>query len=223
MIITKDNYDIRYFLESKLIAETENWKNKDGDHRNKHLDFAMNNAMIDGEILEFGVFSGHTINIISEKFHSHTIHGFDSFEGLPESWFMTQKEQEKGRAKRKKGHFSVTELPAVNSNVRLWKGWFDKTIPEYLDEISPLQIKFLHVDSDLYSSAKTIFDSLNSLIVKGTVIVFDEFYAFGGKGVYELWEEHEYKALKEWQDKFGREFEILAHSKHQQCCIKITK
>ena len=35
--------------------------------------------------LEFGVYSGRTINYIS-KFTNDIVYGFDSFEGLPEKW-----------------------------------------------------------------------------------------------------------------------------------------
>ena len=34
---------------------------------------------------EFGVYKGETINFIASKI-PHTVHGFDSFEGLPEVW-----------------------------------------------------------------------------------------------------------------------------------------
>src|SRR5690349_16469603 len=36
--------------------------------------------------LEFGVYSGTTINRIAEADYSRTVWGFDSFEGLPERW-----------------------------------------------------------------------------------------------------------------------------------------
>jgi hypothetical protein len=35
--------------------------------------------------LEFGVYSGTTINYIS-KYTTEHVYGFDSFEGLPEAW-----------------------------------------------------------------------------------------------------------------------------------------
>ena len=41
-----------------------------------------------GLILEFGVWSGKTINMIADNVgQSRQVHGFDSFEGLPEDWF----------------------------------------------------------------------------------------------------------------------------------------
>ena len=40
----------------------------------------------DGLILEFGVYSGDTINHIAKQLPNRKVHGFDSFEGLPENW-----------------------------------------------------------------------------------------------------------------------------------------
>ena len=40
----------------------------------------------DGEVLEFGVFSGRSITFAANALPNITVHGFDSFEGLPEDW-----------------------------------------------------------------------------------------------------------------------------------------
>jgi hypothetical protein len=217
MIIDKNNYNINAFQDVNLIT-TES--KKTGPKRLAHLEESLNHISIDGAVLEFGVFSGATINLISDILSNDIVHGFDSFEGLPEDWFMKKKEKQKGNAKRHKGYFAVDTLPEVNNNVQLWKGWFDTTIPEYLKTTST-NIKFLHIDCDLYSSTRTIFNLLNNYIVSGTIIVFDEFYPWG-HGVYDLWEEHEYKALKEWVEEHNRRFEIISRNDFQQCTIKIV-
>ncbi len=49
------------------------------------LTHAMSIAPTDGLILEFGVASGRTIRHIG-ALTDRSIHGFDSFKGLPESW-----------------------------------------------------------------------------------------------------------------------------------------
>ena len=73
--------------------------------------------------LEFGVASGKTINYIS-KFTNDTVYGFDSFEGLPEKW----------RNGFDKGCFNRNgNLPKVNKNVTLIKGWFDETLPNFIE------------------------------------------------------------------------------------------
>ena len=116
----------------------------------------------------------------------------------------------------------VETLPEVRKNVQLIKGFFDVSLPEWLRQAELKQISLLHVDSDLYSSAKIVFDNLNDYIVEGTIIVFDEFYPWGRKR-YETWAEHEYKAFCEWIETYHREFEILYRNNHQQCSIRVTK
>src|ERR1019366_9352955 len=74
-----------------------------------------------GLYLEFGVYSGLTINHIAKQVEQ-TVYGFDSFAGLPERW----------RDSLGAGHFKVQLLPKVMPNVTLVKGWFDQTLPEFL-------------------------------------------------------------------------------------------
>jgi predicted O-methyltransferase YrrM len=146
------------------------------------LKAAIAEAQIPGLICEFGVYTGATINFIA-SLTSGEVHGFDSFEGLPEDW----------RAGHEKGTFAVRSLPAVPPNVRLYKGWFKDTIPPFKQDYSQA-IAFLHVDADLYSSTKTVLDMLGDRIVAGTIIQFDEFFNYPG------WHEGEgeYKAFSEF-------------------------
>jgi hypothetical protein len=123
--------------------------------------------------LEFGVASGNTINYIS-KFTDKYVFGFDSFEGLPEKW----------RDGFDKGTFSRNgNLPQVNSNVKLIKGWFDETLPLFVNNFknsTKNKISFIHMDADLYSSTKYILDTLKDHIDKDCIIVFDELLNYPG-------------------------------------------
>lgn len=135
-----------------------------------------------GLFLEFGVYSGTSINFFASQRPDVVFHGFDSFEGLPEDWNGWV--AERGRFK--------TELPATRSNVELHVGWFDKSIPVFCGAHPEEEIAFLHIDCDLYESTKTVFNLLGDRIVEGTVIVFDEFLNYPG------WKLHEYKAFMEF-------------------------
>lgn len=157
-----------------------------------------------GLICEFGVFRGTTINYLA-GLTNETIHGFDSFEGLPERW----------RPNFDKGRFKVSSLPNVKKNVTLHKGWFENTIPPFLESHSG-KASFLHVDCDLYSSTKTIFLNFRDRIVPGTVIVFDEFFNYPG------WQEGEAKALKEFIEDTGLSYEWIGYCcYHSQAAIII--
>ena len=119
--------------------------------------------------LEFGVASGNTINYISQ-FTNDLVYGFDSFKGLPEKW----------RDGFNKGAFNRNgNLPNVNPNVVLIKGWFNETLPNFI-LTQDKKISFIHVDCDLYSSTKYIFDTLRDYIDNDCVIIFDELLNYPG-------------------------------------------
>lgn len=135
-----------------------------------------------GLFMEFGVYSGTSINFFADQRPESVFHGFDSFEGLPDDWNGWV--AERGRFK--------TGLPETRSNVKLHIGWFNESIPVFVQEHPEEKISFLHIDCDLYESTKTVFDLLGNKIEKGTVIVFDEFLNYPG------WKLHEYKAFMEF-------------------------
>ena len=156
-----------------------------------------------GLFLEFGVATGHTISQIA-KLSRAQVFGFDSFEGLPEPW----------RTGFPKGHFSGP-IPRVPQNVSLIKGWFSETLPDFLRD-HPDPVAFLHVDCDLYSSTKCIFDLLHSRIGPGCVIVFDEYFN------YPNWQRHEHKAFTEMVNQCGLDFRYDAFvPNHAQVCVVI--
>ena len=144
------------------------------------LKAALGQVEVKGLYCEFGVYRGQTLNFIASQVAGE-VHGFDSFEGLPEDW----------RQSHEKGTFAVGELPRVRQNVRLHKGWFEDTLPAFRAQY-PGPVAFLHLDADLYSSTKTVLDVLGDGIVPGTVIAFDEFFNYPG------WREGEYRAFTEF-------------------------
>ena len=149
-----------------------------------------------GLFMEFGCgWEAESINYLARHIKGD-IHGFDSFEGLPDDWF----------GKIKKGDLtSKGKLPSVSENVILYAGWFDKTLPEFIAAHKE-QVSFLHVDCDIYSSTKTIFDLLDKQIGPGTVIQFDEYFNYPG------WLQHEYKAFQEFISRSGLSYEYLGYT-----------
>jgi hypothetical protein len=148
-----------------------------------------------GAILEFGVASGRSITSLANASPGKTVHGFDSFEGLPEDWA--------GHIERKGAFSQGGALPKVPANVQLHKGWFKDTIGGWRTA-NPEPIGFMHVDCDIYSSTCDILWSLRDRLQVGTVIVFDEYFN------YPNWRQHEAKALKEFVAEFGIEYKYIA-------------
>lgn len=203
--------DIRFALRAKTALEGADfvhehmqqrgvpfpWRN-----REQLLRYAASQTNLNGLILEFGVYKGVSITILADVLKDKTLFGFDSFEGLPETW----------RPGFEKGVFALKELPVVPQNVSLVKGLFEETLPDFLNEHQE-PVAFLHVDCDLYSSTKCILSALKDRIVPGTIILFDEFYNYIG------WEHGEYKAFSEFIAVTGKSFSYLGYGQEQVAVI----
>ena len=183
------------------------------DHREMEYRFCMQNIQFDnGLFLEFGVYNGSSINILSKLRPNKIFHGFDTFTGLPEDWDL-------GNKKIKAGHFYLEKMPSVEKNVILHKGLFEDTIPKWQKQYKE-KISFINIDCDLYSSTKTVLEHLNSQIVKDTIIRFDDLLPSPIRP-YPKWLEGEWKALSEWVGKFKREIVPLSRSWKQGCIMKV--
>lgn len=115
--------------------------------------------------LEFGVAGGESMRYWSGHLKSPyaRLHGFDSFDGMPETdgvWI--------------KGQFSsggrVPEI--VDSRVSFHKGWFDQTLPEF--RVPDHDLLILNLDADLYSSTIYVLRQLRQHIRPGSYLYFDE-------------------------------------------------
>ncbi len=160
-----------------------------------------------GMVLEFGVYSGRTINHLAACLPTRTIYGFDSFEGLPETW----------RPGFEQGKFR-TDMPLVRDNVELVVGWFDRTLPDFVAAHPDEPVALLHVDCDLYSSTRTIFSLLGDRISAGTIIVFDEYFN------YPEWTQHEHKAFREFVASRRIEYDYIGFvPNHQQVAVRILR
>lgn len=108
--------------------------------------------------LEFGVWEGASLRawscLLRNPFAS--LHEFDSFEGLPESWDT-----------RPKGFFDVHDhLPRFDDpRVCLHKGWFQDTLPGFV--LPKHERLVLNLDADLYSSTKFVLDTLQDAMQPG--------------------------------------------------------
>jgi Methyltransferase domain len=156
----------------------------DGQSRSVLLDRIMQATLeIPGDIVEFGVFKGESLRQFAALAPNRIVYGFDSFEGLPEAWWKHPK------------NFFKTEVPRfAEQNIRLVKGSFDATIPQFLSDWSG-KIAIFHIDCDLYDSTLDCLIPLLPYCQPGTVVLFDEYYNYAG------FEKHEWLA---WQEVIQR-------------------
>lgn len=149
-----------------------------------------------GLFLEFGTYKGDSINQLAKLRPGLRFVGFDSFVGLPEGWTA---------GTRKGGLSAKGRLPQVRENVELVTGFFEDSLPGFLAAQGNETVAFLHIDCDLYSSTIFVLNAIRDRLVKGSVIVFDEFYN------YAEWQDGEYKAWMEFCEKENLSFRYIGY------------
>ncbi|MEI9889074.1 MAG: TylF/MycF/NovP-related O-methyltransferase [Rhizomicrobium sp.] len=145
------------------------------------------------DYLEFGVFQGESLSQWC-NLNPHAgsrFFGFDSFKGLPEDWGLCRA-----------GTFDVKgALPDISDErLQFVAGWFQKTLSGFLKDFQPKSRLVINNDSDLYSSTLYVLAKLDSLLVKGSILIFDEFYS----GL------HEYRAMNDYLSAFNRKATPIA-------------
>ncbi len=140
--------------------------------------------------VELGVFEGASMRYWSNALRhpEAMLHGFDSFEGLPEDFDF--------RGRYTKGAFSLGgAIPVIDDpRVRFFKGWFQDTLPKY--QVPEHEVLVINFDADLYSSTILGLNHLRPWIRAGTYIYFDELSRV----------EHEPCAFDEFMEQTGLRF-----------------
>lgn len=183
-----DNYEIenRFYLDleprrmAKMLAHYELYK-----------------MIIDkpGDIFEMGVFKGASFlrwakfrNIFENNF-SRNLVGFDIFGEFPEAEEVDRKAKNKFTELAGDLGISIEHLKekleklSLNNNVKLIKGDITKTINPYLEENPQTKIALLHVDVDLLEPTKQSIEKFHKYMVKGGIIVLDDYGFFPGANI----------------------------------------
>lgn len=161
---------------------------------------AIKSVTLPGDFAEFGVFEGESAHqILNLMPADRQLWLFDSFLGLPEKWYHCSK-----------GHFNKNGVaPDFKDNrVKVIKGLFEDTVSIWAKGIHR-PLAFVHIDSDLYSSSKTLLTSIRHLLISGTIIQFDEIHG------YRHSQHDEYKA---WMET-GFKFKWLARTPRYQAAL----
>jgi len=169
--------------------------------------FAISKVTTSGIFAEFGVSFGKSMSHFSKVVPKDvTIQGFDSFEGLREDFIGTSWTS---------GAFTTKGMiPKFKANVNLHVGWFNETLPKFLQN-SNENFAFIHLDADTYESTSFVLTLLKDRIVIGTIIVFDEYLGIPN------WEKSEHQAWAEFVSKNEKSYEYLAFS-DQAAVIKVV-
>lgn len=147
---------------------------------------------IDGDYLEFGVFTGssfcHSIRCckklakLNSKILNTTFYGFDSFAG-----FGDLKEDDKHPFYTDKNF--ATKLPTVTRRVqrvasniqfKLVPGFFSDSLKNGANQLGIDKSKIIFIDSDTYSSASEALTFCIPTLQEGTFIILDDYYSYRG-------------------------------------------
>ena len=153
---------------------------------------------------EFGVWNGVSFQYLINTFKKGF--GFDTFSGLPETWHN----------KPKGTYSSFGVIPKIEGGEFI-VGKFEDTLPEFFSKERPMA-SLINFDADLYSSTLCALNNSNEVIDKKTILIFDELI------INDKWEEDEFKALNEFCDNLGYNYEVIAISFFsKQVAVKIKK
>jgi hypothetical protein len=159
-----------------------------------HLDFFRQTSSLRGEIIEFGIFKGNSFfrwikfRDLLEHTYSRKIIGFDIFGDFPQTEFEPDKktraafitETQGGKSISLEELQSLLQRQALDKNVEIIKGDILQTVDSYLDKSPQLKISLLHIDVDLYEPTKHILEKFYDRVVKGGIIILDDYGAFAG-------------------------------------------
>jgi hypothetical protein len=142
--------------------------------------------------LEFGVWEGASLRYWVDRMPDarSEFHGFDSFEGLPETF----------DAVYGAGHFDKGgKTPDIaDPRVKFHVGWFEETLPSFDVPLGKRIV--ITLDADLYSATKLVLQTLDEHIVPGTLVYFDELSRI----------DHEPAAFDDYRRSSGKVFEPIA-------------
>lgn len=148
---------------------------------------------LQGSIVECGVFKGVSLTRFAHfrklfgGNHSKKIIGFDIFDKFPETNFEDDKKKRK-KFMYEAGEYSISKKELMNicinkciDNYELIEGDICKTVPDYLKNNPQLKISLLNLDTDIYEPCVTILENLWDKIVKGGILILDDYGVFAGE------------------------------------------
>jgi cytochrome P450 len=180
----------------------------------------LNWENVEGDILEFGVANGKSLALLSRLHqenlrnwqypdalvHERRCAGFDSLEGLPDGGRPHPRWNAGSFASNYlHGHpaMAYDEPVTVEGLRRLFKlcglpspelevGWFDATITATIPSKYE-KAALVHIDSDLYESARCVLEGVAPILANGALVLFDDWFMYRGDP-----NEGEARALREF-------------------------
>jgi hypothetical protein len=166
---------------------------------------------VPGSIVECGVLKGSslirfaTFRQLLGNPDSKKIIGFDMFGKFPETNFEDDKAPREKFVSDSGEGISETQLmevfkrKGIDKNIELVKGDINITIPQFVKENPYLRISLLNIDVDVYEPTRTALESLYPCVVKGGVVILDDYcgmFPGANKAVEEYFKDKQIKIRK---------------------------
>ncbi len=149
---------------------------------------------VPGDIVECGVFKGASFARFAmlRRLFGHDdekkLIGFDTFGKFPSTKFKNDiKPLQNFIGAAGNESISCSQLlrvlrqKKISKNIELVKGNILKTVPQFVKDNPKLKISLLNLDTDVYEPAVTILENLYPRLVKGGVLIIDNYNAFPGE------------------------------------------
>jgi O-methyltransferase len=147
---------------------------------------AMKTRHLPGEMAELGVYQGGSALVIMDTCPLKPLHLFDTFTGLP--WTELPEHNPTGHD-LSEGRFSCSAMDAMMLLADKKCIFHVGVFPETAAGLEDLRFSFVHVDCDLYASAKSAIEWFWPRMVPGGIMFFDD-YGCDFTGVTDAVHEH---------------------------------
>lgn len=158
-----------------------------------HLEIYNKIVDLPGDIVEFGVYKGTSLvrlmsfrNLLENE-SSRKVYGFDIFGKFPDVLELASDKDFVERFETQ-GGFGISKQELEMhlrtkgfSNFELIAGDIMQTLPEFVSGHKAEKIALLHIDVDVYEPSKMILETLWERVVKGGILMLDDYGTVEGE------------------------------------------
>ncbi len=148
---------------------------------------------VPGAVVELGVYKGASLmrflafRSLLENETARPVYGFDAFGRFP----VAEEESDNGRAFIERfegtGGLGIAREGLEDAiarknmrNIKLVEGNVFDTLPKFLEDYPEFRIALLHLDMDVYEPTRLALDLFGPRMVKGGLVLFDDYGLVGG-------------------------------------------
>ncbi len=191
MLLTENNYQKKRYYENLFYLTCDT--NRIGKLLT-HYELLKKTEHLPGIVAEFGVFKGASFvrlammrELLGITFAKKVL-GFDVFGKFPPPDYENDKARRDefilsagDESISREELMSILKRKGITLDIELIKGDILKTLPEYLAQNPETKFSFINLDTDIYEPAKCILENCWPRLVKGGILLLDDYTFFAGE------------------------------------------